>query len=109
MAFACNTQFTDDEFEAALSNSLQHFRRISGSKREQKLCLETVTQKRDVFGILSTGFGKSQVFQLLPRLLKDLWKLHHACVLVVTSLVSTMKDQVEELLRLGLRAFTIGV
>ena len=40
MASACYTQFTDDEFEAALSNSLQHFRRISGSKREQKLCLE---------------------------------------------------------------------
>ena len=45
--------FTDDEFEAALSNSLQHFRHISGLKPEQKLlCLETVAQKRDVFGIL---------------------------------------------------------
>ena len=109
MASACYTQFTDDEFEAALSNSLQHFPRISGSKLEQKLCLETVAQKHDVFGILSTGFGKSQVFQLLPRLLKDLWKLHHACVLVVTSLVSIMIDQVEELIRLGLRVFTIGM
>ena len=38
MATACNAQFTDDEFEAALSNSFQHFRHISGLKREQKLC-----------------------------------------------------------------------
>ena len=75
MASACNAQFTDDEFEAALSNSMQHFRHISGLKREQKLCLETVAQKRDVFGILPTGFGKSLIFQLLPRLPKDLWKL----------------------------------
>lgn len=109
MASACNVQFTDVEFEAALSNSLQHFHHISGLKHEQKLCLETVAQKRDVFGILPTGFGKSLIFQLLPCLLKDLWKLQRACVLVVTPLVSIMKDQVEELTRLGLRAFAIGL
>ena len=36
-------------------------------------------------------------------------KLQSPCVLVVTPLVSTMKDQVEELTRLGLRAFAIGL
>ena len=66
-----------------------------------------MARKRDVFGILPTGFGKSLIFQLLPRLTKDLWKLDHACVLVVTPLVSIMKDQVEEFIRLGLRAFTM--
>ena len=60
------------DFEAALSNSLQHFHRISGLKDEQKLCLETVAQKRDVFGILPIGFQESLIFQLLPCLLKDL-------------------------------------
>ena len=109
MASTCNLQFTDDEFEAALNNSLKNFVHISGLKREQKLCLETVAHKRDVFGILPTGFGKSLIFQLLPRLLKDLWKRDRACVLVVTPLVSIMKDQVEELIRLGLRAFAIGL
>ena len=109
MASACSAQFTDVDFEAALSNSLQQFLHISGLKHEQKLCLETVAQKRDVFGILPTGFGKSLIFQLLPRLLKDLWKLERACVLVVTPLVSIMKDQVEELTGLGLRAFAIGL
>ena len=69
----------------------------------------TVVQKRNVFGILPTGFGKSLIFQLLPSLLKDLWKLDQACVLVVTPLVSIMKDQVEELICLGLRAFTNGM
>ena len=88
---------------------MQYFRHISGLKREQKPCLETVAQKRDVFGILPAGFGKSLIFHLLARLLKDLWKLDHACVLVVMPLVSIMKDQVEELIRLALRAFTIGV
>ena len=105
MVSACNAQFTE-EFEAALNNSLQHFRHISGLKHEQKLCLETVAQKGDIFGILATGFGKSLIFELLPHLLKDLWKLDQACVLVETPLVSIMKDQVEELICLGLRAFT---
>ena len=69
-------------------------------------------EKRDLFWILPIGFGKSPIFQLLPHLLnrlKELWKLERVFVLVVTLLVSIMKDQVEELTRLGLRAFAIGL
>ena len=54
-------------------------------------------------------FREESYFQLLPCLLKDFWKLQSACVLVVTPLVSIMKDQVEELTRLGLRTFAIGL
>ena len=65
-AAACNAQFpgqlTGVEFEASLSNSLQHSLHISGLKHEQKLCLVTVAHKRDVFGILPTGFGKGLIF-----------------------------------------------
>ena len=49
MASACNAQFTDDEFEAALSNSLQHFRHISGLKREQ-MCKMGLTDLHDSYG-----------------------------------------------------------
>ena len=47
------------------------------------LWLETVAQKSDVFGILPNGFKKSlnRIFQLLPRVLKDISKLKGACVL----------------------------
>jgi len=55
-----------------------------------------VAQKLDDFGILPTGFEKSLIFQLLqPCLLKDLWELERACVVVVAPLVSVTKDQVE--------------
>ena len=40
MASARSAQFTDLDFEAALSNSLQQFLHISGLKHEQKLCLQ---------------------------------------------------------------------
>ena len=53
------------------------------------------------FRNLLTGLGKGLIFQLLLHLLKDLWKLEHACVLVVTSLVSIMKDEVH--------TYTMGV
>ena len=37
------------------------------------------------------------------------WGFQLTGALVVTPLVSIMKEEVEELIRLGLRAFTIGV
>ena len=55
----------------------------------------------------STSVNNCEI--LLPHLLKDLWKLEHVCVLVVTPLVSIMKDQVEDLTRLGLRALATGL
>ena len=78
MASACNALLADAEFEAALSNSLRHFLYIFGLKHEQKLCLETVAKKGDVFGILTTGFWKN---------------LELASVVVVMPLVSIIKDQ----------------
>ena len=44
-------------------------------------------------------FREEPSFSVAAASTERLWKLHHACVLVVTSLVSIMKDQVEELIR----------
>ena len=56
MAFACNAQFTDDEFE--------HFCHISGLKREQKLLWAAVTAKNtNVANGLIVLFKKVQTFQ----------------------------------------------
>ena len=106
---ASRTQFADAEFERALKVSLESFPHILGLKEEQICCLQSVAKKLDVFGILPTGFGKSLIFQLLPRLLKEMWNLERSTVVVVTPLVSIIKDQVEELTRLGLRALAIGI
>jgi len=59
---------------------------------EQHLCNQ-VAQKSDDSEILPTGLGKGLSFQLLlPHLLKYLWKMERACVLVV---MPVMKDQVD--------------
>ena len=104
-----SNRFSDDLFEKVLSDSLRDFSHIASLKEEQKRCLRSVAEKHDVFGILSTGFGKSLIFQILPRVIKELWKLQRTTVLVVTPLVSIMKDQVAEMRRLGLKAFAIGL
>ena len=93
---ASRIAFADAEFERTLKVSLESFPHILGLKEEQKCCLQSVSKKLDVFGILSTGFSKSLIFKLLPWLLKELWNLERSTVVVVTPLVSIMKDQVEE-------------
>ena len=104
-----SVQFSNADFEQALQNSLRDFSHIPRLKEEQKLCLESVAKRRDVFGILPTGFGKSLIFQLLPRVLKEMWRLERSTVLIVSPLVSIMKDQVEELSHLGVKAFAVGL
>ena len=72
---ASRTRFAEAEFERALKVSLESFPHIRGLNKEQICCLQSAAIKLDVFGILPTGFGKSLIFQLLPRLLKEMWNL----------------------------------
>lgn len=104
-----SSRLTNELFERALGDSLQDFPRIPWLKEEQKRCLQSMADKKDVFGILPTGFGKSLIFQLLQRLSRELWKLKRTMDLVVTPLVAIMKDQVEGMNRLGWKTFGIGL
>ena len=58
----------------------------------------------------STDWFREELnFSIAAMCTERLVETRPACALVVMPLVSIMKDQVEELIRLGLRAFTIGV
>ena len=56
---------------------------------------------KDVFGIMHNGFGKSLIFQLFPRLAKASLTLENSTIIVVSPLISIMRDQVEQLKKLG--------
>ena len=77
MVYACNAQFTDVKFEAALCFFDIFF--ISSVENEQKLCLKTVAQKRDFFQILPTGFGKSLINSSIIAAALDFQKSHSCC------------------------------
>lgn len=104
---------TKQQFDVVLINALKDFPHVDSVRREQKECLENLVQGKDVFAILPTGFGKSLVFQIFPRLMKGLQRNRHSSsvctIIVVTPLVAIMKDQVEQLKGMGVSSAAIGV
>ena len=54
--------------EEAIESALESFPNIDCLKDEQKKCIAALLQKKDVFGLLPTGFGKCLIFQLYPRI-----------------------------------------
>ncbi len=63
--------------------------------------IESVVAGRDCIALMPTGAGKSLTFQVPARLLDG-------TVLVVSPLISLMKDQVDTLTQLGFRAAAIN-
>jgi ATP-dependent DNA helicase RecQ len=67
----------------------------------QEKIISTVLAGRDCIGVMPTGAGKSLTFQIPARILPG-------TVLVVSPLISLMKDQVDSLERNGFRATVIN-
>ena len=63
----------------------------------QRKIIDTVLAGRDCIGVMPTGAGKSLTFQVPAKILPG-------AVLVLSPLISLMKDQVDGLVRLGFRA-----
>lgn len=67
-----------------------------------------VDKKKDVFISLPTGFGKSLTYQALP-IVFDVTRNSTGHIVVVTSpLVNLMKDQAENLKKLGISAISLS-
>jgi ATP-dependent DNA helicase RecQ len=67
----------------------------------QREVIEAVLSGRDCIAVMPTGAGKSLTYQLPAKLLDG-------TVLVISPLISLMKDQVDALLQLGFRAAEIN-
>src|SRR5262245_58990840 len=67
----------------------------------QEKISSTVLAGRDCIGVMPTGAGKSLTFQIPARILPG-------TVLVVSPLISLMKDQVDALARNGFRATVLN-
>ena len=67
----------------------------------QRRIIDAVLGGRDCIGVMPTGAGKSLTFQLPAKMLPGV-------VLVVSPLISLMKDQVDALTRLGFKAIVLN-
>ena len=110
---------TRDDFKAVFETSLQSILPRFGLtelKNEQEKALFYLLSGKDVFVNLPTGFGKSLIYQLSPLVAEELSKRHYypngnirsGIVLVISPLVSLIKDQVKGLQQRGIKASFIG-
>ena len=67
----------------------------------QRRIIDAVLAGRDCIGVMPTGAGKSLTFQVPAKILPG-------AVLVISPLISLMKDQVDALVRLGFRATLVN-
>src|SRR5262249_62436587 len=67
----------------------------------QRKIIDAVLAHRDCIGVMPTGAGKSLTFQVPAKMLPG-------SVLVISPLISLMKDQVDALTRVGFRAVTVN-
>ena len=68
----------------------------------QETLIDAILDNRDALGIMPTGAGKSICYQV-PALMKD------GIALVISPLISLMKDQVGALLQSGVRLSLIHI
>ena len=80
---------------------LQQYFGYSQFREGQQPIIDQILSGRDVLGVMPTGAGKSLCYQL-PAL------LFPGITLVISPLISLMKDQVESLVQSGVRAAFIN-
>ena len=101
----------DEKFESSLKAFLPKFG-VTELRADQKQALLHLISGRDVFVNLPTGFGKSLIYQLAPSIVEEMsrlgGKVRSAIILVISPLVSLMRDQVQGLERKGIKASFIG-
>src|SRR6187455_1445665 len=81
----------------SLSSVLERYWGYTSFRPMQREAMETILQKRDSLVVLPTGGGKSLCFQA-PALVRE------GLALVVSPLISLMKDQVDTLVGNGVPA-----
>ena len=112
MAVVRDLSTSDAVFKSVRDNTLTDFYHVKCLREEQKDCKKNLVHGKDVFAILPTSFGKSLISQLFPRVISLMNGKAGAISMIMVvclALVAMMKDQVEQLNKIGVAAMAIGI
>ena len=84
-----------------LYETLEKYYNFKEFKPLQKELILKLLAKNDVLAVLPTGYGKSLIYQITGLMLKGI-------TIVITPLISLMKDQVDNLEAKGIKACFIN-
>lgn len=101
-------EFTRDLFDSYCEKICSCFGFESLNIFQKEALMALVLQRRDTFINLPTGFGKSLVYQALP-LFRELSQDLSPIIIVVSPLISLMKDQVSFLKSIGIKATSLNL
>ncbi|KAK3106069.1 hypothetical protein FSP39_012030 [Pinctada imbricata] len=85
-----------------ISQILSIFRLNITIKQEQKTIIDYILNKNDVFAVLTTGFGKSLIYTLIPKIQDKIHTGREHTALVISPLISLIKDQKDIMEKYGL-------
>ncbi len=89
------------QIDSHVRNILQQYFGFTSFKKGQEEIIKTILNGKDVLGIMPTGAGKSLCYQVPALVFKG-------TTIVISPLISLMKDQVDALAQVGARAAFIN-
>ena len=78
------------------------------NKHQKEAIISAVLKKKDVFVSLPTGFGKSVIFQALSMVFDGFTGESGHIVIIVSPLLSLIKDQTERLRQVGISCVSLS-
>lgn len=100
--------FTKDKFDRNCLKICSDFGFETLNEFQKKALTSIVLERKDTYVNLPTGFGKSIIYQALP-LFTELSENLTPIVIVISPLISLMKDQVGFLESKGIKAASINL
>ena len=100
-------KWTSEQITAAITAATSELQ-FSALKPQQKEAVLEFVQGKDVFVALPTGFGKSVIFGLLPKVFDHLKGSKGSIVCVVSPLVALMRDLKAKFVPRGISAEFLG-